>query len=117
MTFNSLPTLFFIVLLAACSSSLLEDASAQYKRDKEYRSLQVIVENLSKGMPRKDVERLLGEPDYSPTNGQYYYSSSQSAYSKDQGRSVPVGLIVDYRDKSGELTATLHEFSLGPIGE
>lgn len=117
MTFNFVPTLFLIILLAACSSSLLEDKSAQYKRDKEYRSLQVIFENLSKGMPRKEVERLLGDPDYSPTNGQYYYSSSQSVYSKDQDRTVPVGLVVDYCDTSGKLTDTLQAFSLGPIGE
>lgn len=111
------PLLFLIIALVGCSSSPLENASRQYQSDKEYKSLKVIHGHLSKGMARNEVERLLGEPDYSPTDGQYYYSSSLSEYSKEQERETPVGLIVDYRDKSGAITSTLREFSFGPIGE
>jgi outer membrane protein assembly factor BamE (lipoprotein component of BamABCDE complex) len=98
--------------LVSCATSLssIEKASANY-------SLEIIYKNLSKGMQRKEVERLLGEPDYSPIDGQYYYSSNRSAYAEDQGREVAIGVVVDYRDRNGDITEKLQEFWLGPIGE
>ncbi len=111
--------LLFAALLVGCYAGLssIENDSAKYKHDKDYTSLEVLYKNLSKGMHRNEVERLLGEPDYSPLNGQYYYSSDRSVYAKDQKREVPVGLIVDYRNKNGLITEMLQEFWLGPIGE
>ncbi|MCP4114126.1 MAG: hypothetical protein GY737_01770 [Desulfobacteraceae bacterium] len=111
--------LFITVLLVGCSASLssIEDASAKYKLDKGYKSLEILYNNFYKGMQRKEVERLLGEPDYSPINGQYYYSSAQSVYSEDQKREVVVGLVIDYRDINGTITESLQNFWIGPIGE
>jgi outer membrane protein assembly factor BamE (lipoprotein component of BamABCDE complex) len=105
--------------LVSCATSLssIEKASANYKQDRDYTSLEIIYKNLSKGMQRKEVERLLGEPDYSPIDGQYYYSSNRSAYAEDQGREVAIGVVVDYRDRNGDITEKLQEFWLGPIGE
>lgn len=105
------------IFFTGCSTdiSLLENASVKYKRNKEYASLEVIYRHLSKGMQRNEVERLLGEADYSPTNGQYYYSSNKSA--SIEGRSVPVGLVLQYRDTNDMVTTTLQRFWMGPIGE
>jgi hypothetical protein len=57
-------------------------------------------------MPRVEVERMLGAPDYSPVEGQYYYSSDRHNQ----------GLVVDYR-LDGQMTDRLQDFTLGPIGE
>lgn len=105
--------------LLSCTSSMtpVERASTSYKHDKDFNSLEIISKNLSKGMQREEVERLLGEPDYSPIDGQYYYSSNQSSTAEDQGREDPLGVVVDYRDEDGTITETLQEFWLGPIGE
>ncbi len=111
--------LFFSAFLAGCLAGLpsMENAGTSYRHGKDYASLEVIYKNMSRGMHRKEIERLLGEPDYSPTDGQYYYSSTRTVYSENQDRDVAVGLVVDYRDEKGTVTARLHEFRLGPIGE
>lgn len=111
--------LLLCFLTVACSAgpAALDEASAKYKRNKDYPSLEAITATFTQGTPRKEVERLLGEPDYSPTEGQYYYSSNRSEHAKDQGRDVTVGLIVDYRTQDGKVTDSLQKFSLGPIGE
>lgn len=111
--------LLMTAILLGCSAGLLslENDSARYKHNKGYTSLETICNSFYKGMPRTEVEHLLGEPDYSPINGQYYYSSDRSVYLEDQGREVSVGLVVDYRDMNGKITETLQEFWLGPIGE
>jgi outer membrane protein assembly factor BamE (lipoprotein component of BamABCDE complex) len=108
-----------VIFLAGCATGLssLEHASEDYRHNRGYTSLETICNVFYIGMPRSEVERLLGAPDYSPIDGQYYYSSDRSVESQDQGGSVSTGLVVDYRDASGNVTDTLHEFTLGPIGE
>lgn len=105
--------------LTGCSAKLtsLENASISYKQHKDYESLEAIYNTLARGMPRKDIERLLGESDYSPIDGQHYYSSDRKEYSEAQQRDVTVGVVVDYRDSSSTITESLHEFWLGPIDE
>lgn len=105
--------------LFGCHADLspIESAGVEYRHDRNYRSLEIIYKGLSPGMPRREIERLLGEADYLPGGGQYYYSSDRSVYVEEQGREVTVGLVVDYRDKNGAVTERLQEFWLGPIGE
>ncbi|KPJ87743.1 MAG: hypothetical protein AMJ53_17680 [Gammaproteobacteria bacterium SG8_11] len=107
-------------VLVACADQSVQQASASYKKNHDYASLERIVAHLNKGMKREKVENLLGEPDYSPTEGQYYYSSDrrEAIEGTDQGtREVSVGLVVEYRDKNENLTNELQEFQLGAIGE
>lgn len=107
-------------VLVACAGQSVQQASASYKKNHDYASLEKIVANIDKGMKRAKVENLLGEPDYSPTEGQYYYSSDrrQTIEGPDHGvREVTVGLVVEYRDKNDNLTNELQDFKLGPIGE
>ena len=109
-----------IFLLTACSTSTLEEASHSYKMNRDYTSLEIIYSNLAKGMKRSDIEHLLGESDYSPIDGQYYYSSNREEYPEDgdiDRGGVPIGLVVDYRNGQGMLTEELQTFWIGPIGE
>lgn len=119
MTYRLLFITLLILFIIGCYAGLssIENDSAKYRHDKDYKSLEVIFKNLYKGMQRNEVERLLGEPDYSPIDGQYYYSSNKSVYSKIQERKVPFGLVVDYRNRNGVITETLQNFWIGPVGE
>jgi hypothetical protein len=114
--------LFLVLLgLVGCDSAgqSVADASASYKTRRDYASLATIHSHLIKGMPRAEVERLLGEPDYSPTEGQYYYSSDRKEASPDSADRpwATLGLVVDYRDGNDDVTDRLQDFTLGPIGE
>ncbi|HET6421745.1 MAG TPA: hypothetical protein VFG19_16430 [Geobacteraceae bacterium] len=114
-----LPIIMALIFLSGCSNPSLHQASNSYKSKRDYASLEIIYKNMHKGMKRADVEHLLGEPDYSPTEGQYYYSSDRLEYPDkvNDGPKASVGIIVDYRDAKGNLTNVLQTFSLGPIGE
>ena len=109
-----------ILLLSSCHAQLLEQASISYQKHHDYTSLETIYRHLTKGMKRTDIERLLGEPDYSPIEGQYYYSSDREDYLEngtvDQNK-VSVGVVLDYNNDEGILTDELQMFWLGPIGE
>lgn len=105
-----------IVLLAGCGAPTLDDASRSYKANRDYASLEMIFGRLSPGMDRSEVERLLGEPDYSPTDGQFYYSSDRRDTDENPDGS-PVGLVVDYRDGDGAVTDTVRDVWIGSIGE
>ena|SRR5215204_1406322 len=93
--------------------------SARYKKSRDYRSLRVLIRRLKIGMPRSKVEEILGEPDYSPVEGQYYYSSD-----RENAKGVTIGLVVEYRkteyrdsDIHTVLTGKLESFRLMAIGE
>lgn len=115
-------TFFVMLLLTGCKSGAdeLEQTSRRYKTEKDYAGLEILFGQLRKGMARSTVEALLGKADYSPIEGQEYYSSDRrEASGKEQVNRavVPVGLVVDYRDEQGKLTGQLQSFWLGHIGE
>ncbi len=113
------------MLLTGCNSQTqeleqLEQASRSYKEQRDYVSLEIIHWHLRKGMVRTKVEELLGgEADYSPIEGQDYYSSDRHEAERrgEEQIDTPVGLVVDYQDEQGVLTDRLQEFRLGRIGE
>lgn len=105
-----------LLIVCGCSSQSLKNASLSYKTHKDWPSLQIIYSHLAGGMKRAEVESLVGEPDYSPIEGQYYYSSDRKEDSAGQVE-VPLGLVLDYRNEDGGLTDKLQTFWLGPIGE
>jgi outer membrane protein assembly factor BamE (lipoprotein component of BamABCDE complex) len=116
--------LFLIMLLTGCSSGTdeLEQAGRSYRTQQDYTSLEILSGQLRKGMTRSKVEELLGEADYSPIAGQEYYSSDRreaAGSGKEQLTQItmPVGLVVDYRDEQGQLTGQVQRFWLGRIGE
>ena len=93
--------------------------SARYRKTRDYRSLKILIKRLKVGMPRARVEEVLGEPDYSPVEGQYYYSSDRK-----NSKGVTIGLVVEYRKteyRGGDIhtviTGRLESFILMPIGE
>ncbi|MCI5132581.1 MAG: hypothetical protein D3904_13975 [Candidatus Electrothrix sp. EH2] len=111
----------FMLLLTGCNSGTdeLEQAGRNYKAHRDYASLEIIHRHLRKGMSRSKVKKLLGESNYSPIEGQEYYSSDrkEAAGRGKEQISMTVGLVVDYRDEQGELTGQLQTFWLGVIGE
>ena len=109
-------------LFCGCTTTSLQKASSSYKKNRDYESFKRISAHLSKGMRRAAVEHLMGEPDYSPAEGQYYYSSDHEVYLEDSSISplkVPVGVVIDYRDANTDYTLTeeLQDFWMGQIGE
>ncbi|MFL0811619.1 MAG: hypothetical protein K6L76_14460 [Agarilytica sp.] len=110
---------FLSALVFACAGQpqSLSEASGSYKQTKSYESLKVIEAHLRVGMTKKEVDEILGEYTYSPTDGQYYYVSSKTEYSSDQNREVSVGLVLDYNDSDGNSEQTLQSFWVGKIGE
>jgi hypothetical protein len=114
------------LLLLACLVSLplaasgvpaegeLMQASTSYRQQRDSSSLERIHHALYRGMRRVEVEGLLGEPDYSPLEGQYYYASRWNQEAREDPAPT---LVVDYRDAQGEPTVTLHDFWLGEVGE
>jgi hypothetical protein len=106
-----------ISITCSASSTDLKTASETYKLHKDFASVEIILRSVSKGMPRSDVEKLLGIPDYSPTSGQFYYSTNKTVFDKAQNRNVNVGLVIDYRDDTGKPTRILQKFWLEHIGE
>jgi hypothetical protein len=107
--------IFFSVGCAGTVS--IDNADGKYQKKNNYDRLEAIYQSLYEGMPRREVERLLGEPDYSPMDGQYYYVSDMVVYSENQGRNVAVGMFVDFRGRNDHVTDKLQAFWIGPIGE
>lgn len=66
--------------------------SAHYKKSRDYQSLKILIKRLKVGMPRSKVEEILGEPDYSPVEGVYYYASN-----RENSEGVTIGLLLEYR--------------------
>ncbi len=110
-----LPLLFAAILfLSGAREQRLDEASRSYKQHKDYASLELLCRRyLKTELSRAAVESLLGKADYSPIDGQEYYLANKKSSS---GRGT-MGLVVDYRDEQGKLTAKLHDFWLGEIGE
>jgi hypothetical protein len=102
---------------APSTNNTLMHASDRYKSHRDYASLEVLFRQLRKGIKRAEVERLLGSPDYCPSESQCYYSSDRRGPLDDSGRLATVGIIVEYRDATDTVTDRLQSFSLGPIGE
>lgn len=124
---STLLLLFIVLMGITCTdctgrdqkSEQVEQAGSSYRTQKDYTSLELISKHLHRGMPRSEVEELLGKADYSPIEGQEYYSSDrrEAVGSGKERMSFTVGLVVEYRDERGELTGQLQRFWLGRIGE
>jgi hypothetical protein len=95
-----------VLLFALSCANSLEQATAKYQADKDHQSLELLSAHLRQGMSQKEVERLLGPPDYSPTDGQYFYQSNR----RNQI------LVVDYR-VGDAVTDRLQHFDFETMGE
>lgn len=76
-------------------------------------------EKVKIGMTFQELEQVLGKPDYSPTNGQYYYSTEgRCPLNGDTGMMVTCGYVIEFR-KSGEeeVKSNIQSCSWGAIGE
>lgn len=73
------------------------------------------------GMSQTELASLLGEPDYSPIDGLYYFSTGGDCPLDDNGRLAPCGVVADFRnDAEGRdpvLKNSLQSCWWGAIGE
>ncbi|PRH81717.1 hypothetical protein [Arenimonas caeni] len=73
------------------------------------------------GMTREALERLMGEPDYSPAEGQYYFSTGGDCPLGIDGHEAPCGLVASFgpeEDADGaRLPGRLESCWWGAIGE
>lgn len=106
----------------SCSSAeklppYIREAGESFQKHRDYASLKTLVEYLRPGMTEAEVKRLLGEPDYSPIDGQYYYASD----STDATTGFVLGAVVQYtrRDSTHPEASPwiLERVELMPIGE
>lgn len=77
------------------------------------------VRRIQLGMDRTSLEALMGEPDYSPIEGQYYFSTGGECPIDDE-RTASCGVVVDFRDYSSAdsiLTGSLQSCWWGAIAE
>jgi hypothetical protein len=74
-------------------------------------------------MTKVELERVLGEADYSPVDGQFYFSTGGDCPLEDAGRDAPCGVVADFRRSTNEATAetvltdSLQSCWWGGIGE
>ena len=110
--------LAFLAPACVSKSDALSRLAAGFQQNHDFQSLTLLLSHVRLGMTRVEVEKLLGRPDYSPIEGQYYYGLSD----RKTEEGTPVGLIVEYRRinyQTGETVASgkLESLILGPIGE
>jgi hypothetical protein len=101
---------------AADDRAALEPMAAHYRQHRDYASLQGLVRGLRLGLPRKDVEALLGAPDHCAVEGlPCRYTSERS-----NAAGLSLGVSVDYRvnnvDAPGSrVSDRLEALTFGPI--
>lgn len=72
------------------------------------------------GMSKRELQTVLGEPDYSPSEGLFYFSTGKDCPLGDENRVAACGVIASFRTLSGsvlKITDTLQSCSWGAIGE
>lgn len=72
------------------------------------------------GMSLNELELLLGPASYSPSAGQYYFSTGGDCPLDEDGRTASCGLVADFRADRGDdivVTPALRSCWWGAIGE
>jgi hypothetical protein len=79
------------------------------------------VRRIQLGMSKAALEHLLGEADYSPSEGQFYFSTGGDCPLEDTDRLAACGIVAEFRDyRNGSdavLTESLQSCRWGGIGE
>lgn len=66
------------------------------------------VKRIHLGISRAELERILGEADYSPAEGQFYFSTGGECPLEDADREAPCGVVAEFR-------RTTHDATLGRV--
>jgi len=78
------------------------------------------VRQVRTGMSLNELELLLGPASYSPSAGQYYFSTGGDCPLDEDGRTASCGLVADFRADQGDdivVTPALRSCWWGAIGE
>ena len=98
MTFISARSLVPVVILTACSCSNDSESTNRVhcSISSNDNPLPTTYDQVVLGMAYDEVAGLLGEPDYSPTDGQYYHATGGDC--RIEGRpDAPCGYVMEYR--------------------
>ena len=82
-----------VALLAGCQTV---QPAAACQVDGPEALLPANVLQVRTGMSRDALERLMGEPDYSPAEGQYYFSTGGDCPLGIDGHAAPCGLVASF---------------------
>jgi hypothetical protein len=104
---------------AFCSAGCRHAAgSAGCEMNGPARLVPAAVKRIRLGMSKRELERLLGEADYSPIEGQYYYSTGGECPLEGANRNAPCGVVADFRRAPDyQLTGSVRSCTWGAIGE
>jgi hypothetical protein len=69
------------------------------------------------GMSKPALESVLGESDYSPIEGQHYFSTGGDCPLEGTDRMAPCGVIAEFRGPDHKPTTVLQSCRWGAIGE
>jgi hypothetical protein len=78
------------------------------------------VRHVQLGMSKGELESVLGEADYSPTEGQFYFSTGGDCPLEGSDRPAACGVVAEFRESNGSdlvLTESLQACWWGGIGE
>jgi hypothetical protein len=76
------------------------------------------VKRVRLGMSKPELERILGEVNYSPIEGQYYFSTGGECPLEGANRNAPCGVVADFRRAPEyRITGSLQSCTWGAIGE
>lgn len=101
-------------LLVGCGSS--RSAGDHYRAHGDYRSLHAVSRHLAVGMPESEIESLLGEPEYWPTESQCYYGSDRRV-PMDPILNATYTLVIEYTRQNESPGRVVADWFLGPISE
>jgi hypothetical protein len=110
-------------LAAAACSSAAPPPSSVCHIDGPQQLVPRELERLRLGMPKAQVDQILGPPIDSPTPGQFYYFTSSECPLSGSSQHAPCGVVAEYRvikysaEPSIRLTGVLEQCSWGATGE
>lgn len=84
-------------LVGCVPSAHLEVSVAGCRIEGPADSVPDAVGELRLGMSKAEVERHLGPADYSPVEGQYYFSTGGDCPLDDEGREASCGVVAEFR--------------------
>jgi hypothetical protein len=106
--FVRLATLLVILFVSACAQRNVP-SSAFCEIDSPNDRPPDTISRIHRGQTKTEVESVLGEPDYSPTEGVYYHSTGGDCEFGELRSRVPCGYVVSYRSVHSDSTKGMTE--------
>jgi hypothetical protein len=106
--------------LCACSRAMPRDPFPDCDSDVGKAFRPVALKGVHIGMPKSALIALLGEPEYSPIEGQYYFALDGGDCRSETGQTVGCTLVAEFRAPGGTervVTDSLQSCFWGAVSE